>query len=88
MEEDGEWVFLPPGDDTVEDVELWKEGARLESTEPRRESDGAVGRWIIAWMLEAKKPNRLSAFAGGKTAVGEVTHCLVALALAVLGGGQ
>ena len=39
-------------------------------------------------MLEAKKPNRLSAFAGGKTAVGEVTHCLVALALAVLGGGQ
>jgi hypothetical protein len=41
LEEDGEWAFPPPGDDTVEDVEVRKEGARLESTEPRRESDGA-----------------------------------------------
>jgi hypothetical protein len=40
LEEDGEWAFPPPGDDTVEDVEVRKD-ARLESIEPRRESDGA-----------------------------------------------
>jgi hypothetical protein len=28
-------------------------------------------------MLEAKKPNRFSAFVGGGIAVEEVTHCLV-----------
>jgi hypothetical protein len=41
LEEDGQWAFPPPGDDTVEDVEVWKGAACLESTEPRRESDGA-----------------------------------------------
>jgi hypothetical protein len=39
-------------------------------------------------MLEAKKPNQFSAFVGGGIAVEEVTHCLVELALAVLGGSQ
>ena len=41
MEEDGESPFPLPGMvDTVEDVEVRKEDARLESTEPRRESTG------------------------------------------------
>jgi hypothetical protein len=38
-------------------------------------------------MLEAKKPNWISAFVGVRIAVEEVTHCLVELALAVLGCG-
>ena len=42
MEDDGESAFPPPGEvETVEDVEVRKEDARLESTEPRRESGGA-----------------------------------------------
>jgi hypothetical protein len=42
LEEDGECAFPPPGEaDTVEDVEVRKEDARLESMEPRRESVGA-----------------------------------------------
>jgi hypothetical protein len=37
---------------------------------------------------EAKKPNQFCAFVGGGIAVEEVTHCLVELALAMLGGSQ
>jgi hypothetical protein len=41
LEDNREWAFPLPGDNTVEDVEVRKEGARLELTELRRESDGA-----------------------------------------------
>ena len=61
----------------------------LESTEPRRESRWRrLGGWIVAGMLEAKKPNWISALVGGGIGVEEVAHCLVELALAVLGCGQ
>ena len=81
---------LPPTGDAVT-VEVRKDDARLELTEPLREivdDEGSVGRMFIAGMLHAEVPNWVGASVGGGIAVEGVAHRLVKVASTVFCGSQ